>query len=148
MHIRQSNVISILLASIFAFSGIIEIIHPAPKVSDFCTQVSCQASAKDTLVGASEDYFGGLFPWLSGGFILSILGVVIFLVFTKNKNFILIGSVFLLDIIIYTVISRFYHFFSRWPTQSWVVIILGVAISMIILRLSSKQRTLSGENGV
>jgi signal transduction histidine kinase len=141
MTLQQRNIVSISFVSIFLFAGIIEIINPAPKISDYCTSSSCLTSAKDILVGTSEDYFGNLVPWLIGIFIVGILSIIFTFALNKKSFAIILETALVVDVLLYTIVSRFFHFFSRWPTQSWVVIMSALLIFGLILTYPLKRRS-------
>lgn len=127
-------------SSIFGFAGFIEILHPSPKISDYCQKPACEMQAKDILVGASEDYFGNLIPWLGGVFILVILTLVVTIIIKGNPKILVIEAVLLLDIIIYLILNRFIHPFSRWPSPTWTVITLVLIMSVIFTLLIRKRK--------
>ncbi|MEK7637698.1 MAG: hypothetical protein AAB402_04955 [Patescibacteria group bacterium] len=133
MILKQPTLITLLCSSIFAFAGIIEIVYPAPKLTDYCKQPSCYMDAVDILVGTSEDYFGGLAPWLLGAFLLGMLSIIITFAFRKNTGLLIFEIIFMLDVMVYTIVSRFYHFFSRWPAQSWIVIVTVLIVSGLVI---------------
>lgn len=130
---QYRTILAIICSSVFVFSGLIEILHPAPKISDFCRQASCRTAAMDIVVGKSEDYFGGLVPWLLGILAIGVLGITSSFLPKRNRSFLIFSMVLVFDVLIYGFVSRFIHFFSRWPVQSWIVIISIILLFGLII---------------
>jgi hypothetical protein len=122
----------LLLLSLVSFVGLIELIHPSPKLNAYCQQSPCSFDAVDKLTVYSADYRGGLVLWLGGLFVLALACVVFSLIPRKENPVLLFGVLLMFDVIIYAIINRFFSVFSQWPVQSWLMIVSVFTICTLL----------------
>lgn len=138
---KSTTLLVYIFISLATFMAIIELLHPAPKISDYCNQQSCRMEAIDRLVGTSEDYRGGLISFFIGCFLVALVVVITSLITPYPHQLIMIGTILMVDSVVYTIMMRFVAPFSRWPVQTWIFIVAVLLTFGLILSYPFKKHS-------
>lgn len=135
MNMSKKFVLITAPMSFLIFAAILELAHPAPKASNFCQQPSCENQVLSQLVVAREDYSGNLVPYLGISFVVALIMFVTSTIIKGANKFMFIGVLLLADTTLYAIMNRFVVPFSRWPSATWIGVLVSTIILLLLLKL-------------